>query len=45
MPTNFSLLNSFDMESLEFIIIEFEMSVLSDLGGHWDVFFLNEVIA
>ena len=25
--------------------LEFEMSVLSDLGGHWDVFFLNEVIA
>ena len=25
--------------------LEFEMSVLSDLGGHWDAFFLNEVIA
>ena len=24
---------------------EFEMSVLSDLGGRWDVFFLPEVIA
>ena len=22
-----------------------EMSVLSDLGGHWDVFFLSEVMA
>ena len=25
--------------------LEFEMSVLSDLGGRWDVFFLPEVIA
>ena len=24
--------------------LEFEMSVLSDLGGRWDVFFLPEVI-
>ena len=25
--------------------LQFEMSVLSDLGGHWKVFFLLEVIA
>ena len=25
--------------------LEFEMSVLSDLGGRWDVFFLPDVIA
>ena len=25
--------------------LEFKMSVLSDLGGCWDVFFLPEVIA
>ena len=25
--------------------LEFEMSVLSDLGGRWDIFFLPEVIA
>ena len=24
--------------------LEFQMSVLSDLGGRWDVFFLPEVI-
>ena len=25
--------------------LEFDMSALSDLGGHWDVFFLHDVIA
>ena len=25
--------------------LEFDMSVLSDLGGRWEVFFLPEVIA
>ena len=25
--------------------LEFKMSVLSDLGGRWDVFFLPEIIA